>query len=116
MLWLKMWTVLALGSQNRVPPSQVHKAEADRVESFKGPKARIIPWVTSCRLSHHVLTTLQSVGAASMLAPRFIAEVCPPANTGRVVAIYEIWIQAGTCIRFEVNYGLQINMKPSTNQ
>jgi MFS family permease len=59
---------------------------------------------------------IQGVGAASMLVPLYIAEVSPPKIRGRLVGIYEIGVQAGTCIGFWINYGLKINMKESTSQ
>lgn len=51
-----------------------------------------------------------------MLVPLYIAEVSPPKIRGRLVGIYEIGVQAGTCVGFWINYGLKINMKPSTSQ
>ena len=51
-----------------------------------------------------------------MLVPMYIAEVAPPAIRGRLVGIYEIGVQAGTCIGFWINYGVQINMKESAAQ
>jgi MFS family permease len=51
-----------------------------------------------------------------MLVPLYIAEVSPPAIRGRLVGIYEIGVQAGTCIGFWINYGVKINMAESTAQ
>ncbi|KAK5688569.1 hypothetical protein LTS10_000547 [Elasticomyces elasticus] len=49
------------------------------------------------------------VGAASMLVPLYVAELSPPAIRGRLVGIYEIFVQVGTCIGFWICYGIKIN-------
>ncbi|KAK4557110.1 hypothetical protein LTR86_006091 [Recurvomyces mirabilis] len=49
------------------------------------------------------------VGAASMLVPLYVAELSPPAIRGRLVGIYEIFVQVGTCIGFWINYGIAVN-------
>ena len=51
-----------------------------------------------------------------MLVPLYIAEVSPPKIRGRLVGIYEVGVQAGTCVGFWINYGLKVNMAPSTSQ
>ena len=51
-----------------------------------------------------------------MLVPLYIAEISPPAIRGRLVGIYEIGVQAGTCIGFWINYGVKINMPEGTAQ
>jgi MFS family permease len=51
-----------------------------------------------------------------MLVPLYIAEVSPPSIRGRLVGIYEIGVQAGTCVGFWINYGVKINLAPSTSQ
>lgn len=58
----------------------------------------------------------QGVGAASMLVPLYTAE-CAPANLrGRLVGIYEIGVQLGTCMGFWINFGVERNMAPSSSQ
>ena len=49
------------------------------------------------------------VGAASMMVPLYIAEMSPPSIRGRLVGIYEIGVQIGTCIGFWINYGVATN-------
>ena len=51
-----------------------------------------------------------------MLVSLYIAEVSPPSIRGRLVGIYEIGVQAGTCIGFWINYGVQINLPETTSQ
>lgn len=51
-----------------------------------------------------------------MLVPLYIAEVSPPAIRGRLVGIYEVGVQAGTCIGFWINYSVKRNMRESTAQ
>ncbi|KAI7327202.1 general substrate transporter [Hortaea werneckii] len=46
------------------------------------------------------------VGACSMLVPMYIAEMAPPTIRGRLVGLYEIFVQIGTCVGFWVNYGI----------
>jgi MFS family permease len=55
------------------------------------------------------------VGAASMLVPMYIAEVSPPSIRGRLVGIYEIGVQVGTCIGFWINYGVSQNISKETS-
>jgi len=45
-----------------------------------------------------------------MLVPIYIAEVSLPSTRGRLVGIYEIGVQAGTCIGFWINYGVSQNI------
>ncbi|KAL5312883.1 hypothetical protein ACEPPN_019309 [Leptodophora sp. 'Broadleaf-Isolate-01'] len=56
------------------------------------------------------------VGAASMLVPLYIAEASPPSIRGRLVGIYEIGVQCGTCIGFWINYGVSQNIAPTSAQ
>jgi MFS family permease len=51
-----------------------------------------------------------------MLVPMYIAEMAPPSIRGRLVGIYEIGVQAGTCIGFWVNYGVTIHVAESSAQ
>lgn len=41
-----------------------------------------------------------------MLVPMYIAEMAPPTIRGRLVGLYEIFVQIGTCVGFWVNYGI----------
>lgn len=59
---------------------------------------------------------IQGVGAASMLVPLYTAECSPPAIRGRLVGIYEIGVQVGTCIGFWINFGVDRHMAPNTSQ
>ena len=59
---------------------------------------------------------MQGVGAASMLVPLYTAECSPPAIRGRLVGIYEIGVQVGTCIGFWINFGVDRHMAPNTSQ
>ena len=56
------------------------------------------------------------VGAASMLVPLYIAELAPPAIRGRLVGLYELSVQTGTCIGFWICYGVQNGMAASPAQ
>lgn len=51
-----------------------------------------------------------------MLVPLYIAEASPPSIRGRLVGIYEIGVQAGTCIAFWINYGVSRNVAPTSAQ
>ena len=51
-----------------------------------------------------------------MLVPLYIAEMSPPSIRGRLVGIYEIGVQAGTCIGFWINYGVAKNVRPTSAQ
>lgn len=51
-----------------------------------------------------------------MLVPLYTAE-CAPANLrGRLVGIYEIGVQLGTCMGFWINLGVDRNMAPNSSQ
>jgi MFS family permease len=54
-----------------------------------------------------LLTILQGVGLASGIVPLYCAELSPPAIRGRLVGIYEISVQLGTCIGFWICYGVK---------
>jgi len=56
------------------------------------------------------------VGAASGLVPLYVAELSPPAIRGRLVGIYEISVQTGTCIGFWICYGVSRNMANTSAQ
>jgi len=51
-----------------------------------------------------------------MLVPLYIAEASPPSIRGRLVGVYEIGVQCGTCIGFWVNYGTSLNVAPALAQ
>lgn len=59
---------------------------------------------------------IQGVGFASMLVPLYTAECAPPKIRGRLVGIYEIGVQVGTCMGFWINYGVDRNMAPTSGQ
>lgn len=63
-----------------------------------------------------LLTGTQGVGFASMLVPLYTAECAPPEIRGRLVGIYEIGVQIGTCMGFWINYGVSRNMAPASSQ
>ncbi|CEJ56450.1 hypothetical protein PMG11_02656 [Penicillium brasilianum] len=56
------------------------------------------------------------VGAASMLVPLYTAECAPPKIRGRLVGIYEIGVQVGTCMGFWINFGVEQHMAPTSAQ
>ncbi|KAK9770733.1 putative Major facilitator superfamily (MFS) profile domain-containing protein [Seiridium cardinale] len=56
------------------------------------------------------------VGAASMIIPLYVAEAAPPHIRGALVGIYEIGVSGGTLIGFWINYGLSINLPPTSAQ
>ena len=51
-----------------------------------------------------------------MLVPLYTAECAPPAIRGRLVGVYEIGVQVGTCLGFWINYGVDQNMAPNKSQ
>jgi MFS family permease len=63
-----------------------------------------------------LLTILQGVGLASGIVPLYCAELSPPAIRGRLVGIYEISVQLGTCIGFWICYGVKENMAETSSQ
>ncbi|KAJ5553231.1 hypothetical protein N7494_002609 [Penicillium frequentans] len=56
------------------------------------------------------------VGFASMLVPLYTAECAPPQIRGRLVGVYEIGVQLGTCLGFWINFGVDRNMAPTSAQ
>ncbi|PVI03025.1 general substrate transporter [Periconia macrospinosa] len=56
------------------------------------------------------------VGLASGVVPLYIAELSPPSIRGRLVGIYEISVQTGTCIGFWICYGVQRHMAANSAQ
>ncbi|KAF2171325.1 hypothetical protein M409DRAFT_18440 [Zasmidium cellare ATCC 36951] len=56
------------------------------------------------------------VGAASGLVPLYVAELAPPSIRGRLVGLYEISVQTGTCIGFWICYGVSQNMPANASQ
>ncbi|KAF8856750.1 general substrate transporter [Acephala macrosclerotiorum] len=56
------------------------------------------------------------VGAAIMVIPVYIAEASPPLIRGRLVGLYEIIAQAGTCTGFWINYGVDLHVAPTSMQ
>lgn len=48
-----------------------------------------------------------TVGSTSFLAPIYIAECAPPHIRGRLVGMYEVFVQTGTCFGFWVNVSLR---------
>ncbi|GLB38972.1 putative major facilitator superfamily, sugar transporter (TC 2.A.1.1) family protein [Lyophyllum shimeji] len=53
-----------------------------------------------------------SIGAASNLAPIYVAEISPPAIRGRLIGLYELCWQIGGVIGFWINYGVSRNVEP----
>lgn len=51
-----------------------------------------------------------------MVVPVYIAEASPPLIRGRLVGLYEIVAQAGTCIGFWINYGVSLHVRPTSMQ
>jgi MFS family permease len=51
-----------------------------------------------------------------MLVPLYTAECAPPHIRGRLVGIYEIGVQLGTCLGFWINFGVDRNMAPTSAQ
>ena len=68
------------------------------------------------RLRSHLLTILQGVGLASGIVPLYCAELSPPAIRGRLVGLYEISVQLGTCVGFWICYGVKKNMTETSSQ
>lgn len=48
--------------------------------------------------------------------PLYVAELAPPAIRGRLVGIYEISVQTGTCVGFWICYGVQGHMAETSAQ
>lgn len=51
-----------------------------------------------------------------MLVPLYVAETSPPSIRGRLVGIYEVGVQIGTCIGFWINYGVTKHVAPTSAQ
>ena len=51
-----------------------------------------------------------------MLVPIYAAECAPPQIRGRLVGVYEIGVQLGTCMGFWINYGVSRNVAPTSSQ
>lgn len=58
----------------------------------------------------------QGVGLASGVVPLYVAELAPPAIRGRLVGIYEISVQTGTCVGFWICYGVDKHMAETAVQ
>ncbi|KAG6810985.1 hypothetical protein H0H92_009524 [Tricholoma furcatifolium] len=56
------------------------------------------------------------IGAASNLAPIYVAEIAPPAIRGRLIGLYELCWQIGGVIGFWINYGVSIHIPPGRPQ
>lgn len=62
-----------------------------------------------------VLTGL-SVGASSACVPVYIAESSPTPIRGRLVGIFEIWLQIAGAVGFWINYGVKRNLPSNRGQ
>ncbi|KAM5517500.1 MFS quinate transporter [Fusarium oxysporum f. sp. phaseoli] len=56
-----------------------------------------------------------AVGASSLLVPVYISECSPPAVRGRMVGIFEIFLQVFQVIGFWMNYAVNIHQSPTSN-
>ncbi|PVI05541.1 general substrate transporter, partial [Periconia macrospinosa] len=56
-----------------------------------------------------------AVGASSMMVPVYISESCPPAIRGRLIGIFEIFLQFAQIFGFWVNYGVNIHVSPKSD-
>ncbi|KAM5356463.1 hypothetical protein ACJ41O_003109 [Fusarium nematophilum] len=61
-----------------------------------------------------VLTGL-AVGSSSMIIPVYISESGPPAIRGRLIGIFEIFLQFSQIFGFWVNYGVNIHIAPDND-
>ncbi|KAF9038992.1 quinate permease [Hymenopellis radicata] len=57
-----------------------------------------------------------AIGAASNLAPIYVAEISPPAIRGRLIGMYELCWQIGGVTGFWINYGVTQYIGPSHKQ
>ncbi|KAF9022137.1 general substrate transporter [Hymenopellis radicata] len=57
-----------------------------------------------------------AIGAASNLAPIYVAEISPPAIRGRLIGMYELCWQIGGVTGFWINYGVTQHIGPSHKQ
>ncbi|KAG5782214.1 hypothetical protein H9Q73_004142 [Fusarium xylarioides] len=56
-----------------------------------------------------------AAGASSLLVPVYISECSPPAIRGRMVGIFEIFLQVFQVIGFWMNYAVNIHQSPASN-
>ncbi|XP_014550165.1 hypothetical protein COCVIDRAFT_43213 [Bipolaris victoriae FI3] len=56
-----------------------------------------------------------AVGASSMIVPVYISESCPPAIRGRLIGIFEIFLQFFQIFGFWVKYGVKIHIAPTSD-
>ncbi|EXK43537.1 hypothetical protein FOMG_02482 [Fusarium oxysporum f. sp. melonis 26406] len=56
-----------------------------------------------------------AVGASSLLVPVYISECSPPAVRGRMVGIFEIFLQVFQVVGFWMNYAVNIHQSPTSN-
>ncbi|ENH66730.1 Quinate permease [Fusarium oxysporum f. sp. cubense race 1] len=56
-----------------------------------------------------------AVGASSLLVPVYISECSPPAIRGRMVGIFEIFLQVFQVIGFWMNYAVNIHQSSTSN-
>ncbi|EKD18019.1 uncharacterized protein L3040_004558 [Drepanopeziza brunnea f. sp. 'multigermtubi'] len=57
-----------------------------------------------------------AVGASSLIIPQYISECSPPAIRGRLIGIFEIFLQFSLVIGFWVNYGVNENVSPTLDR
>ncbi|KAF9075070.1 general substrate transporter [Rhodocollybia butyracea] len=57
-----------------------------------------------------------AIGAASNLAPIFVAEIAPPAIRGRLIGLYELCWQIGGVVGFWINYGVTLHIPAGHKQ
>ncbi|KAK7049886.1 hypothetical protein VNI00_005316 [Paramarasmius palmivorus] len=57
-----------------------------------------------------------AIGAASNLAPIYVAEISPPAIRGRLIGLYELCWQIGGTVGFWINYGASKNIPEGHTQ
>ncbi|KIY73967.1 general substrate transporter [Cylindrobasidium torrendii FP15055 ss-10] len=57
-----------------------------------------------------------AIGAASNLAPIYVAEIAPPAIRGRLIGLYELCWQIGGVTGFWINYGVTRHIPESHKQ
>lgn len=68
--------------------------------------------------SMRILTTSfagLAVGASSMIIPIYISEASPPAIRGKLIGIFEIFLQTAQIFGFWVNYGVNIHISASSD-
>lgn len=56
-----------------------------------------------------------AVGASSMIIPIYISESSPPAIRGKLIGIFEIFLQFAQIFGFWVNYGVNIHISPGSD-